>query len=189
MRALSLPLRGRVIVVNTAVTPPFAREGTMSLYELAKQIVCSIIAVALSMTVAAVEGLLPHRPDWLERVEHLAIRLRAVASRSTATASEPRPGQAGPDDASANLAEEPELLQVDSDRLLRAYNQLWQFVHNLRSEGLSLDENFCERVEREWSVTTLLTYMRNADKSLQDHAGKALESATELLSIARRDHA
>lgn len=163
----------------------------MSLYELAKQIVCSIIAVALSMTVAAVEGLLPHRPDWLERVEHLAIRLRAIASRSTATAGEAGPGQPKPDDATANAADEPELLKVDTDRLLRAYNQLWQFVHNLRSEGLSLDENFCERVEREWSVTTLLTYMRNADKSLQDHASKALETAAEVLSAAaqRRDHA
>lgn len=163
----------------------------MSLYDLAKQIVCSIIAVALSMTVAAVEGLLPHRPDWLERVEHLAIRLRAIASRSTATAAEAGPARPKPDDVTANAADEPELLKVDTDRLLRAYNQLWQFVHNLRSEGLSLDENFCERVEREWSVTTLLTYMRNADKSLQDHASKALETAAEVLSAAaqRRDHA
>lgn len=163
----------------------------MGLYELAKQIVCSIIAVALSMTVAAVEGLMPHRPDWLERVEHLAIRLRAVASGSTATAGEAGSGQPGAEDITANDAEEPEALQVDTDRLLRAYNQLWQFVHNLRSEGLSLDENFCERVEREWSVTTLLTYMRNADKSLQDHASTALETAAEVLSASspRRDHA
>jgi hypothetical protein len=161
----------------------------MSLYDLAKQIVCSIIAVALSMTVAAVEGLLPHRPDWLERVEHLAIRLRAVASRSTATAGDASPGPPGRDDAAANAADEGEALQVDADRLLRAYNQLWQFVHNLRSEGLSLDESFCERVEREWSVTTLLTYMRNADKSLQDHAGKALETASDVLAASRPDHA
>ena len=162
----------------------------MSLYELAKQIVCSIIAVALSMTVAAVDGLLPHRPDWLERVEHLAIRLRAIASRSTAAAAETGSVQPQPDDVSANAPAEPEVFQVDTDRLLRAYNQLWQFVHNLRSEGLSLDENFCERVEREWSVTTLLTYMRNADKSLQDHAAKALETAGGVLSVASpgRDH-
>lgn len=159
----------------------------MSLYELAKQIVCNIIAVALSMTVAAVEGLLPHRPDWLERVEHLAIRLRAIATRppaaqGTATATADTTPAGG---AAAAAASEADPLQVDTDRLLRAYNQLWQFVHNLRSEGLSLDENFCERVEREWSVTTLLTYMRNADKSLQDHAGKALETAAELLAMSQ----
>ena len=47
---------------------------------------------------------------------------------------------------------------------LLAYNQLWQFVHDLRSEGLSLDEPFCERIEKEWSVIhAMLTYMRNAD--------------------------
>lgn len=156
----------------------------MSLYELAKQIVCSIIAVALSMTVAAVEGLLPHRPDWLERVEHLAIRLRAIAAGSApaaAPASSEEGEVRGPD---PGLAEDAGSLQIDTERLLRAYNQLWQFVHDLRSEGLSLDENFCERVEREWSVTTLLTYMRNADRSLQEHAGRTLEKAAALLMAA-----
>jgi len=145
----------------------------MNLYELAKQIVCNIIAVALSMTVAAVESLLPHRPDWLERVEHLAMELRTVADggREAADAAEgasaPAPEQAA--DAGSGL---------DAERLLRAYGELWQFVHALRSEGLSLDESFCERVERDWSVTTLLTYMRNADRSLQEHASKALDAAT-----------
>lgn len=159
----------------------------MTLYELAKQIVCSIIAVALSMTVAAVEGLLPHRPDWLERVEHLAIHLRSIAARAAAAASAPEEAA----DASAGrtadttppVAPQADAAAVDTERLLRAYNQLWQFVHNLRSEGLSLDESFCERVEREWSVTTLLTYMRNADKSLQDHASKALATAADVLAL------
>lgn len=163
----------------------------MGFYELAKQIVCSIIAVALSMTVAAVEGLLPHRPDWVERVEHLAIRLRGVAARG-ATPGDPRPADQPFEEMPSGLAERPETVRDDAERMLRAYNQLWQFVHNLRSEGLSLDENFCERVEREWSVTTLLTYMRNADKSLQDHAAKALETASEALavtSIGRRGSA
>ncbi|MPY71387.1 MAG: hypothetical protein GEU92_15030 [Alphaproteobacteria bacterium] len=138
----------------------------MNLYELARQIVCSIIAVALSMTVAAVESLLPHRPDWLERVEHLAFRLKTVRS------GDHKPQPAPETDEAADR--EPEL---DPERLLRAYGELWQFVHALRSEGLSLDEGFCERVEREWSVSTLLTYMRNADRSLQEHASKALDTA------------
>jgi len=158
----------------------------MSLYELAKQIVCGIVAVALSMSVAAVEGLLPHRPDWLERVEHLAIRLRAIAAGSGAAAATASPDDAQAGDVATAPGEGPGNLPVDTDRLLKAYNQLWQFAHNLRSEGLSLDENFCERVEREWSVTTLLTYMRNADKSLQEHAGKALETAADALVSARQ---
>lgn len=70
---------------------------------------------------------------------------------------------------------------VNTDQLLLAYNQLWQFVHDLRSEGLSLDEPFCERIEKEWSVSTLLTYMRNADGALQDHAQKAMDSAAGYL--------
>ena len=139
----------------------------MNLYELARQIVCSIIAVALSMTVAAVESLLPHRPDWLERVEHLAFRLKTVRAADSRPQPEPAPE-------TEDKEPEPEL---DPERLLHAYGELWQFVHALRSEGLSLDEGFCERVEREWSVSTLLTYMRNADRSLQEHASKALDTA------------
>ena len=53
----------------------------MDFMEAAKRIFCSIIAVALSMTVAAAQALLPSRPDWVERVEHLAIELRAMAGR------------------------------------------------------------------------------------------------------------
>lgn len=147
----------------------------MNIYELAKQIVCSVIAVALSMTVAAVESLLPHRPDWLERVEHLAIQLKAAAAggrrpeTGDVAPAAPSPGAAQDDDSA--------LTTLDTERLLHAYGELWQFVHALRSEGLSLDDSFCERVEREWSVATLLTYMRNADRSLQEHASKALEAA------------
>lgn len=146
----------------------------MNLYDLAKQIVCSVIAVALSMTVSAVESLLQHRPDWLERVEHLAIQLKAIRSPNrsleTATGHQVSAGEA-PERISEDEA------PLDAERLLRAYGELWQFVHALRSEGLSLDDRFCERVEREWSVATLLTYMRNADRSLQEHASRALDSA------------
>jgi len=45
----------------------------MNLLDQAKHIVCSIIAVALAMSVATVEALLPSRPDWLERVNQLAL--------------------------------------------------------------------------------------------------------------------
>jgi hypothetical protein len=148
----------------------------MNLFDLAKQIVCSIIAVALSMTVAAVDSLLPHRPDWLERVEHLALQLKSVGKQAVEAE---KPSAAKPADAKPGLKEEAgDVADLDAERLLRAYGELWQFVHALRSEGLSLDEGFCERVEREWSVSTLLTYMRNADRSLQEHASKALDTAS-----------
>ena len=158
----------------------------MAMYELAKQIVCKIIAVALSMTVAAVEGLLPHRPDWLERVENLAIQLRALAAKSAEAAAaaeeeeaeeSPAPGLAE----AAAPAPEAESLAVDTERLMLAYDKLWHFVHDLRSDGLSLDDSFCARVEREWSVATLINFMRNADRSLQEHAAAALEAASAYL--------
>ena len=149
----------------------------MDFLATARQIVCNIIAVALSMTAAAVESLLPRRPDWIERVEQLAIQLRSISEHSGAGPNAARDGT-GP----ADFAESAEENLIDTDKLLLAYNQLWQFVHDLRSEGLSLDDNFCERIEREWSVTTLLTYIRNADRSMQEYAGKTLETASSCLA-------
>lgn len=150
----------------------------MNLLDHAKTIVCNIIAVALAMSVAAVEALLPGRPDWLERVEALALQLRSIS-----TGDEPgtraKPAARGPGETEA-----PGTPEMDSDRLLLAYNQLWQFAHAVRSEGLELDDNFCERVEREWTVAKLLSFMRSADRSLQDRAGTSLETASTFLAAA-----
>lgn len=155
----------------------------MNFVDTAKNIVCNIIAVALAMSVSAVEALLPNKPDWLERVNQLALQLRVVSNGGDVKAT-PRPTDAAPPKSKSEPASTPE---IDPDRLLLAYNQLWQFVHGVRSEGLALDDKFCERVEREWTVTTLLSYMRNADKSLQEKAGASMESASTFLAKAAAD--
>ena len=166
----------------------------MNFIDTAKAIVCNIIAVALAMSVSAVEALLPNRPDWLERVNQLALQLRLMANGGTPTAN-PRsatptaePRSATPDDPPVEKEQRSGLPEIDPDRLLLAYNQLWQFVHGVRSEGLSLDDKFCERVEKEWTVSTLLSYMRNADKSLQDKADASMESASTFLATATSDN-
>jgi type II secretory pathway component PulJ len=146
----------------------------MDVYDAAKRMVCNIIAVALSMTVASVAAILPSTPQWLERVDQLAAQMQTIAHPEQKTTMRRRPQNTNADDE--------EEFVVNTDQLLLAYNQLWQFVRDLRSEGLSLDESFCERIEKEWSVTTLLTYMRNADGALQDHAQKAMDSAAGYLS-------
>jgi hypothetical protein len=157
----------------------------MNFVETAKAIVCNVIAVALAMSVAAVEALLPGKPDWLERVNQLALQLRVMAggdqpdSKPQAKPATPATQRSAP--ASQTPSSAPD---IDPDRLLLAYNQLWQFVHGVRSEGLALDDKFCERVEREWTVTTLLSYMRNADKSLQERAGASMENASTFLAVA-----
>ena len=153
----------------------------MNLLDQAKHIVCSIIAVALAMSVATVEALLPSRPDWLERVNQLALQLKympkgdgsneAVASlKSPASEAEKKAASAVP--------------EMDPEQLLRAYNQLWQFAHAVRSDGLALDDKFCERIEKEWTVPKLLSFVRSADRSLQDRAENTLESASTYLAAA-----
>ncbi len=153
----------------------------MNLLDHAKNIVCNIIAVALAMSVAAVEALLPSRPDWLERINELALQLRSISKGDQPkTKAKPAASAAhGP-----GKTEAPSAPEMDSDRLLLAYNQLWQFAHAVRSDGLSLDDKFCERVEREWTVTKLLSFVRSADRSLQDRAGNSLEAASTFLAAA-----
>ena len=154
----------------------------MNLLDQAKSIVCNVIAVALAMSVATVEALLPSRPDWLERINELSLQLRSLSQgdepdvKATPTAAND-PGDAGGTEASG-------IPEMDPEQLLRAYNQLWQFAHAVRSDGLALDDIFCERVEREWTVTKLLSFMRSADRSLQDRAENSLESASTYLAAA-----
>jgi len=158
------------------------------MYELAKQIVCSIIAVALGTTVAIVRGLLPLNPQWLERVAHLAAHFKAMGrgepppknGLTNGHRSEPnghaedRHGETGP-------AIESAAPNDDLKNILVAYQQLWDFVQSLKSKGLALDDEFCETIEREWSVSTLLAYMRSADKTLQDSASDVQASAARYL--------
>ena len=152
----------------------------MNPLEQAKNIVCSIIAVALAMSVAAVEALLPRRPDWLERVNDLALQLKYRNAEEATDTEAPRPAAK----TKADRDEASDIPDMNTEQLLRAYNQLWQFAHAVRSDGLALDDKFCERVEREWSVSKLLSFMRSADQSLQDRAGDSLESASTYLAAA-----
>jgi len=71
---------------------------------------------------------------------------------------------------------------ANTERLLKAYNRLWEFVHEIRSEGLLLDDKFCERVQREWTVKTLMSYMRSTDRALQDKASETLDTAAAYLA-------
>ena len=153
----------------------------MNFLDQAKNIVCSIIAVALAMSVATVEALLPSRPEWLERINELALQLRSISK-----GEEPKTGArpAATATSAPEKTQTPSVPEMDSEQLLRAYNQLWQFTQAVRSDGLSLDEKFCERVEREWTVAKLLSFVRSADQSLQDRAGNSLESAATYLAAA-----
>lgn len=158
----------------------------LNLYELAKQIVCSIIAVALNTTATVVRHAIPFRPDWLERVAVLARYFEAAAageqdqspaSPGPAPSAEDVPDErakASPVDVSADIV--PQM-----QALLAAYQELWQFSQEVKTRGLAMDDAFCERVEKEWSVKTLLSYMRSAEKAMQQNAEEAQAGARAIL--------
>tara|TARA_R110002072_G_scaffold185280_10_gene342093 strand:+ start:4402 stop:4878 length:477 start_codon:yes stop_codon:yes gene_type:complete len=150
------------------------------LYELAKQFVCMIIAATLSLTVSVVESMLSRRPEWLEKVALLETQMRAL-SNGNATGAGTGQGTAKPS-GEADAAEPGGDLPVDLQGLVDGYSKLLEFTQYVKIRGLMLDPEFCERVEREWTVKTLLSYMISAEKSLKEQASEAHDQAAALLS-------
>ena len=153
------------------------------LYELAKQFVCMIIAATLSLTVSVVESMLSRRPEWLEKVVLLETQMCAlskddegVGSGTGGTAGSSR--ESGQTDKTGKTGD----LPVDLQGLVDGYSKLLEFTQYVKIRGLMLDPEFCERVEREWTVKTLLSYMISAEKSLKEQASEAHDQAATLLS-------
>lgn len=161
-------------------------------YESAKRFVVSVIAAALQATVAVVERMLPFRPDWLERIDILAAEFRAVENRGSAPREPtPRPSRRlrrGPPRPTEVPTEAPAEATADDDpvRVIAAYNELWRFVQQVKEQGLSMDDAFCERVRHDWSTTTLLGYICAIETSLRDRATKAQSDAAGRLAPERR---
>lgn len=149
-------------------------------YELAKQFVCMIVAATLSLTVSVVESMLPRRPEWLEKIALLEGQFRAISDGEDGdTATRSTTGREVTEPAAAPSSAE---LPVDLQGLVDGYSKLLEFTQYVKVRGLMLDPEFCERVEREWSVKTLLSYMISAEKSLKEQASEAHDEAATLLS-------
>jgi hypothetical protein len=151
------------------------------LYALARQFVCMIIASTLSLTVTVVESMLPRRPEWLEKIALLEVQMRALSSggrvadgRTPATPPSP-PG-------SGDMPPTDDALPTDFQGLVDGYSKLLEFTQYVKIRGLMLDPEFCERVEREWTVKTLLSYMISAEKSLKEQASEVHDQAAALVS-------
>lgn len=157
----------------------------MNFYALARQFVCSIIAAALSLTVAVVHRLLPQRPEWLEKIALLEAQFRATAAGSRpANAADARSGTAAPA-APEDARDGGSGIPADLQGLIDGYGKLLEFVQYVKVRGLMLDPEFCERIEREWTVKTLLSYMLSTEKSLKEQASEAHDSAARALTPPR----
>lgn len=148
-------------------------------YELARQFVCMVVAATLSLTVSVVDKMLSQRPEWAEKVALLEMQFRAIARGETlddaenvATGTGVRNTEAAPESAGGS---------GDLQGLVEGYSKLLEFTEHVRVRGLMLDAEFCERVEREWSVKTLLSYMLTAEKSLKEQAEETHKAAAMLL--------
>lgn len=152
-------------------------------YELAKQFVCMIVAATLSLTVSVVESMLPRRPEWLEKIALLEAQFRAISDGDGSEGAVQRQAVTGAtDQAESGGGPTQADLPVDLQGLVEGYSKLLEFTQYVKVRGLMLDPEFCERVEREWSVKTLLSYMLSAEKSLKEQASEAHDEAATLLS-------
>ena len=161
----------------------------MDFYALARRFVCSIIAASLSLTVGVVERMLPQRSEWLEKITLLEAQFRAIASGGAAQADSPADETVAP---AASAASDRRIatsdIPVDLQGLIDGYGSPLEFVQYVKVRGLMLDPEFCERVEREWSVKTLLSYMVSAEKSLKEQAAEAHDAAARhLMPRAERE--
>lgn len=161
----------------------------MDLYALARQFVCMVIAATLSLTVSVVEKMLPQRPEWLEKVTLLEAQFRSLAGGGRTPETGPESAaETGTETATAAGAEAPppsgraDEVQFDLQGLIDGYGKLLEFTQQMKLRGLNLDPEFCERVEREWSVKTLLSYMVSTDRSLKEQASEAHDAAAQFLS-------
>ena len=153
----------------------------MEFNERAKRFVMSVIASVLNTTVAIVERMLPFRPDWLERIHILAAEFNSIEGDAAEIATVRRAPRDTGRPATADAETE------NSEPLLAAYDALWQFIQKTKVEGLLLDDEFCARVERDWTMPIFLGYMRSAEKSLQERALEAQTIASELMIPDRQN--
>ena len=148
-------------------------------YELARQFVCMIVAATLSLTVSVVDKMLSQRPEWVEKVALLEAQFRAIAEGQESPASGAQSATAAP----ASTAGSQDSLQG----LVDGYAKLLEFTEHIKLRGLMLDPEFCEKVEREWSVKTLLSYMLTAETSLKEQAAEAHKTAADLLATTGKN--
>ncbi len=155
----------------------------MDFYNLARQFVCVVIAATLSLTVTVVEKMLSQRPEWLEKIALLEAQFRAIAEGRDgsldAETALPPPAERSP------TAPPRADLPVDLQGLVDGYGKLLEFTQHVKIRGLMLDPEFCEKVEREWTVKTLLSYMLTAEKSLKEQAAEAHDTAARMISAGR----
>jgi hypothetical protein len=149
-------------------------------YDLSRKFVCMIIAAALSVTVSVVDKMLSQRPEWAEKIALLEIQFRAISGEQEHRAA-PSAGDAGTDDNAPMKDSAAGSLPADLHGLVDGYARLLEFTEHVKVRGLMLDPDFCERVEREWSVKTLLSYMVTAETSLKEQAEEAHKAAADLL--------
>ena len=147
----------------------------MTFLEVARRWTIAILAETLRISASAVEAVLPFQPRWLAQIALLASQLSVAAARNDAGDYD----WSGEDDA-------PESADLPSvEALLASHTCLRQGLSDIVARGLSLDEDLLQRMQADWTLESVVSYLSSAEKNLRDSASGTLDEAAESLGMAR----
>lgn len=141
----------------------------MTFLEIARRWTIAILAETLRTSASAIEAVLPFQPRWLAQIALLASQLRAAADK---------------DDSRTEEDGAPETVELPSiEVLLASHTCLRQGLSDIAARGLALDDDLLQRMKTDWSLDSVVSYLRSAENALRENAGRTLDEAAGSLGV------
>ena len=152
----------------------------MGSFDFIRRWVLILVAEVLGVSASVAELLLRGQPRWLAQLRLLEEDLRQRA-RPPGPAEPAKPaGAAGTHGARA----EGEGPAAAGREFLDAYAILNRALRDLEARGLALDEDFVDRMRREWSPESIVNYLHACEDQLRTRVAEALDEAADALGAA-----
>lgn len=143
----------------------------MDFIAIAKRWISTVLAVALGVTADVIAALLPSQPRWLAQVRALALQLHAAEQHGAAAS---RPAEGPPPDMTLTPAEH----GGDLGALLESHTVLQQSLLDFEARGLGLDPVLLERMAKDWTPASIVSYLQSCEQQLRQRSTEALAVAS-----------
>ena len=144
----------------------------MGSFDFIRRWVILLVAEVLGVSASVAELLLRGQPRWLAQ-----LRLLEEDLRHRVRPAEPAKA-AGTKGAQTEGPAEP------GGPFLDAYAILNRALRDLEARGLALDEDFVDRMRREWSPESIVNYLHACEDQLRTTVAEALDEAADALGAA-----
>lgn len=137
----------------------------MDFIAIARRWIATVLAAVLSASVDVIEAVLPSQPRWLAQIRALALELRAAEERGAAASG-------------SQAAVGPEERAVDIGALLESHTVLQQSLLDFEARGLGLDSVLLERMAKDWTPSSIVSYLQACEQQLRQRSAEALAVAS-----------